>query len=170
MGKLASNVQLHYLVYNVTLFQWKNVLKTYLSFNYLNPTNRIICSYSLFPASTRSTPVNYLKINITRWDKDSPEPLWVHRASNRVEKGSKVLLPREFRVQHDPGHRPKTLTDNQKRYLINLGPHQTCLRSYPANISIFIAPLWAHRASKLRFSSCVFFYRDELQVYRPALL
>ena len=43
------------------------------------------------------------------------------------------ILERDDKVSHDPGNRPASLNDNQKRYLINLGPHQPRLSSYPIN-------------------------------------
>ncbi|XP_065664802.1 uncharacterized protein LOC136086433 [Hydra vulgaris] len=36
-------------------------------------------------------------------------------------------------IRHDPGLRPHTITDNQKLYLIQLGPHQPKLASFPSN-------------------------------------
>ena len=43
------------------------------------------------------------------------------------------ILERNFQVSHDPGSRPTTLNDNQRRYLINLGPYQPKLSSFPKN-------------------------------------
>ena len=41
-----------------------------------------------------------------------------------------TLLP------HDPGQRPKTKTDKDRRYLIQIGPHQPKLNRFPTNIDI----------------------------------
>ena len=39
-------------------------------------------------------------------------------------------------VSNDPIKRPKDLTDNQRKFLIELGPHQPRLTSFPRNESI----------------------------------
>lgn len=36
-------------------------------------------------------------------------------------------------VKHDPGQRSNLLSESQKHYLIQLGPHQPYLANFPAN-------------------------------------
>ena len=42
-------------------------------------------------------------------------------------------LKSEHQVPHDPGSRPVVLTDRQRMYLVNLGPYQPKLSSFPKN-------------------------------------
>lgn len=43
------------------------------------------------------------------------------------------ILRIDDQVPHDPGSRPATLSSNQKRYLVKLGPYQPKLSSFPKN-------------------------------------
>ena len=58
-----------------------------------------------------------------------------HELNNNDDKEDLLtkILDRNDQVSHDPGSRPATLNDNQRRYLINLGPYRPILSSYPKN-------------------------------------
>ena len=43
------------------------------------------------------------------------------------------ILNINYKVSHDPGCRPKTINDEQRRYLIKMGPFQPVLHSFPKN-------------------------------------
>lgn len=43
------------------------------------------------------------------------------------------ILKSDDQVPHDPGSRPATLTNNQRKYLVKLGPYQPKLSSFPKN-------------------------------------
>ena len=46
------------------------------------------------------------------------------------------ILDNNYKVSHDPGCRPETLTNEQKMYLIKLGPCQPKLSSFPKNLQM----------------------------------
>ena len=54
---------------------------------------------------------------------------------NQIEDESEMLDNNIF-IEHDPVKRPSTLTRNQQKYLINLGPCQPKLSIYPRNLAL----------------------------------
>lgn len=57
-------------------------------------------------------------------------------------------------AKHDPGQRPKKLTENQKHNLIQLGPHQPQLTSYPLDgKNKRFYPTWYKEFEHLEYST-----------------
>ena len=56
-------------------------------------------------------------------------------------------------ISHDPGVRPHTITDNQKWYLIQLGPHQPKLASFPSDGKNRFNPQWYKEFEHLEYNT-----------------
>ena len=55
----------------------------------------------------------------------------IDRQKGRVQPGEPSAL-----IEHDPGKRNGNLSENQRKFLINLGPYQPRLKVYPGNTDI----------------------------------
>lgn len=70
-----------------------------------------------------------------------------------------ITVSRDNLVNHDPGLRPTELTDNQKNYVIKLGPHQPVLASFPSDGKDRFNPHWYKQFHYLEYSTvkdCVY--------------
>lgn len=56
-------------------------------------------------------------------------------------------------VSHDPGLREKLNTDNERRYLISLGPHQPILNQFPSDGKNRFNPKWYRQYNFLEYST-----------------
>lgn len=56
-------------------------------------------------------------------------------------------------VEHDPGKRTKIISDNQRQYLIMLGPHQPKLNVYPRTDKYSFKYAWFEEFPHLEYST-----------------
>lgn len=59
----------------------------------------------------------------------------------------------DSKVEHDPGLRTKIISDNQRQYLIMLGPHQPKLNFYPKRETYRFNPSWYAEYPHLEYST-----------------
>lgn len=56
-------------------------------------------------------------------------------------------------VNHDPGLRPQSISNNQRKYLIELGPHQPCLALFPSDGKNRFNAQWYKEFKYLEYST-----------------